>query len=343
MRPMEESLAHFFQGIAGFWLGAVIVGSLLAVGKGADVLVDNAVSLSLKWRIPKSVIGATIVSLGTTMPEAAVSVLAAVKGSPDLALGNAVGSIICDTGLILGLAILIKPIPVKPGVTNIQGWIQLGTGILLAAACLPWSDLPAMFHQGGHLPQGMGVLFLILLAAYLFYSMKSGAGAEGDELHEITHPQAQMHIMPSLLKMIAGIAVLVFSSSVLIPAVKEAALRMHIPEGVVAATLVAFGTSLPELVTVVTASLKGHSELALGNVIGADILNVLFVSGAAAAVTAGGLHAAPNFFTILFPAMLGVLIVFRIAVFASRGAIKRPVGFILIGTYVLASILSCKF
>jgi cation:H+ antiporter len=116
---------------------------------------------------------------------------------------------------------------------------------------------------------------------------------------------------------------------------------MHIPPAVIAATLVAFGTSLPELTIVVTATLKGHGELAIGNVIGADILNVLFVAGAAAAVTPAGLMAVPNFFQMQFPAMLFVLLVFRIGIFAAKdGKLKRPFGILLVAAYVAVTTLS---
>ena len=137
-----------------------------------------------------------------------------------------------------------------------------------------------------------------------------------------------------VLKVIAAIVLIVASSWVLIPAVEEAAIRLHIPKGVIAATLVAFGTSLPELVTAITAALKGHGDLAVGNVIGADILNVLFVAGVAAAVTPAGLAAPPDFFRVLFPSMLGVLIVFRVGVMFSGDRLQRPFGAILFVTYL---------
>ena len=112
-------------------------------------------------------------------------------------------------------------------------------------------------------------------------------------------------------------------------------MRLAVPDSVVAATLVAFGTSLPELVTAVTAARRGQGELAVGNVIGADILNVLFVAGAAAAVTSGGLQASANFFSVLYPAMLFILIVFRIGVIASRDSLRRGFGFVLLAAYVV--------
>jgi cation:H+ antiporter len=318
----------------------LIAATFYTLSKGADILVEEAVTLSVRWGVPKVLIGATVVSLGTTLPEASVSVLAAVQGSPDLALGNAVGSVICDTGLILGLATLITPLPLDRAIVNRQGWIQLGAGVLLVMACLPFGTLEGLFRVGGHLPQWMGVVFLVLLAVYLWQSIKWARRRElPGMLEDVEHVDTAATGLV-FLKLCGGIALVIGSSWVLIPAVREAAERLHIPPGIVAATLVAFGTSLPELVTAVTAALKRHGELAVGNVIGADILNVLFVAGASAAVTSGGLNASADFFRMLFPAMLLVLVVFRIGVLTSGTALKRPFGIVLIGTYVVITILS---
>jgi cation:H+ antiporter len=143
-----------------------------------------------------------------------------------------------------------------------------------------------------------------------------------------------------ILKLAGAVVLVVGSSWVLIPAVSEAATRLRVPEGIIAATLVAFGTSLPELVTAVTAAYQGHGELAVGNVVGADILNVLFVAGASAAVTEGGLLAPSHFFYLYFPSMLLVLVVFRVGIFVSGDHLKRPFGVVLLGTYVVVSVLS---
>jgi cation:H+ antiporter len=140
-------------------------------------------------------------------------------------------------------------------------------------------------------------------------------------------------------KLLGALFLVVASATVLIPAVEEAARRMQVPDSIIAATMVAFGTSLPELVTALTAARRGHGELAVGNVIGADILNVLFVSGAAAAVTAGGLQAGPRFFALLFPVMIFVLLVFRIGVVFSGNAMRKPFGFTLLGAYVAYLVL----
>ena len=336
---MEAWIEHVIASLHGGVLFILIALMLYLLGKGADILIDEAVGLSESWGVPKVLIGATIVSLGTTTPEAAVSVLAAVKGSADLALGNAVGSILCDTGLILGIATLIAPLPLDRAIVNRQGWIQLGSGVLLVVACLPFTALRTTLSTGGRLPQIAGLGFLVLLAIYLWLSVQWTRGGSAASLSDDTEV-GESSTWVGLVKLIVGIGIVVGSSWILIPAVREAAMRLHIPQSIIAATLVAFGTSLPELVTAVTAARRGHGELAVGNVVGADILNVLFVAGAAAAVTAGGLPAASYFFRLLFPAMLVVLIVFRCGIFLSGATLKRPFGVVLIGMYIAVTVLS---
>ncbi len=337
---MEQWLEHLMASLHWGLLFLLIAVTLYAIGKGADLLIEEAVTLSERWGVPKVLVGATIVSLGTTMPEAAVSVLAAIKGRAELALGNAVGSILCDTGLILGLAALIAPLPLDQRIVNRQGWLQLGAGMLLVLACLPVSTLHTTFVTGGRLPQYVGVVFLLLLAAYLWLTVQwtyAETGAGTVEADGVTDTATSWLV---LVKLFVGIGIVVGSSWILIPAVREAALRINIPPSVIAATLVAFGTSLPELVTAVTAAWQGHGELAVGNVIGADILNVLFVAGAAAAVTAGGLPATPYFFHFLFPAMIFILVVFRLGISVSGSTLKRPFGLVLIISYLVVTILS---
>ena len=337
---MEQWIEHVVANLPWIPLFLLIAFMLYILSQGADILVEQAVSLSAVWGVPRVLIGATIVSLGTTTPEAAVSVLAAVKGNAELALGNAVGSILCDTGLILGLAALIAPLPLDRAIVNRQGWLQLGAGLLLVVSCLPFGALGSTFTAGGSLPQIMGIVFLILLATYLWRSITwARMGEDAGELAGL-EPAPASNTFKALVLLLAGIALVVGSSWVLIPAVSEAAVRIHVPQSVIAATLVAFGTSLPELITAVTAARKGYGELAIGNIIGADILNVLFVAGASAAVTGGGLPASDYFFRFLFPAMLVVLIVFRIGIFTSGATLKRPFGIVLIGIYILVTALS---
>ena len=335
---IEAGLEAFLQDQNTLVLLIVIAVCLFALAKAADRLVEEAVTLSERSGIPKVVIGATVVSLGTTLPEAVVSVLAAIQGSPDIALGNAVGSIICDTGMILGIACLISPLQLDRKIVNRQGWFQLFAGLLLVAAAFPFAEAGTVFTNGGRLPRVGGFVFLGLLALYIWKTI-AWSRNDSDAPPEV-HVDGKASNAGAFIKLLVAIVVVVGSSWVLIPAVKVVAVRAGIPQSIIAATLVAFGTSLPELVTAVSAARKGHGDLAIGNIIGADILNVLFVAGAAAAVTSGGLQAPHYFFTILFPAMLVVLIVFRIGVMSSGTHLKRPFGVVLLLTYIACLIAS---
>lgn len=331
---MEDAVHRLVSGAAAaHWsaLLALIVALLAALAKSADWLVEEAVVLAERSRVPTAVIGATVVSLGTTTPETAVSVAAALKGNPGLALGNAVGSIICDTGLILGLACLLGPVPLDRRVVNRQGLIQLGSGLLLVA--LSWAF-------GARLPRGSGFLLLALLAAYLWFSVQWSR--RRPDLGPVSVIREEP-VAAALAKLGCAIVLVVASCHVLIPAVEEAARLAGVPQDVIAATLVAFGTSTPELVTAVTAVRKGRGELAAGNVIGADILNVLFVAGAACAATPGGLAVPPTFFRLHYPVMIAVLLVFRAGVFVSGDVLRRPFGVVLVACYAAYLILQYVF
>ncbi len=333
---MDEALAAWIGVLSWPLLTALIVLSIALLGKGADWLVEEAVALSRRSGLPKIIIGATIVSLGTTTPEAVVSVLSSVQGKPGLALGNAVGSIICDTGLILGLACLISPPILDPAIVNRQGWIQFAAGWLLVVASFPWLAPQSVFQQGGNLSQVLGLTFLALLLIYFWVSIRwardTSHAEEDPSLRSNDHSERSALVL--ILRLTAAIFVVVAASWILIPAVSDAAKRLSVPESIVAATLVALGTSLPELVTAISAARRGHSELALGNVVGADILNVLFVAGASAAVTQEGLAAPSHFFWLYFPSMLFVLTVFRIGILTSPKRLGRPFGVGLLVTYL---------
>jgi cation:H+ antiporter len=329
---------------------SVLAVAIAALGKSADWLVAQATELSLRAGVPRLVVGATILSLGTTTPEAAVSVLAAWRGAPDLALGNAVGSVICDTGLILGLAGLIGVLPIERRLISRQAWIQLAAGCLLVLASINWLDPTSILEHGSRLTQWWGWIFVCLLAVYLTWSIVSARkqtsghpielpDVEGLESGEIEagglKPQGGGHepvpdvklrraarpgrIAMLLFGMLLAIAAVVVSAQVLIGAATVTAERVGVPKSVIAATLVALGTSLPELVVAITSVLRKQGELALGNVIGADILNVLFVAGAAAALTPGGLAVTPEFFRLQYPAMLTILVIFRGILLLNRG------------------------
>jgi cation:H+ antiporter len=345
---MEE----FFHGIVGTWswpaLLATLVVSLAVLAKGADWLVEEAVTLSLRSGMPPVVVGATVVSLGTTSPEAFVSVFAALSGNPTIALGNAVGSVICDTGLVLGIGCLIAPLPFDRRLVNRQGWVQFGCGVLLVACTIPWANLTAIFSQGSGaaLPRVAGFLLVALLLVYLVWSVRiaRGAGSGEGKPHDVSEKAAQHSIPGALLRMAVAVALVIVSAGFLIATAQVMAERMEVPPSIVAATLIAFGTSLPELVIVVTAVMKGQPDLAIGNVIGADILNVLFVAGIAASVTPAGLAAGPEFFKIFFPGMLFLLLVFRVGIWCAKDdKLARPIGAVLVLGYLAITGLGFVF
>ena len=342
MNTLEALLSGIAADASLIGLLAAIVVSLAVLAKGADILVDQAVSLSRRLGVPKMLIGATVVSVGTTLPEAAVSVLAAVQGAPGLALGNSVGSIIADTGLILGLAILIGRVPTERRLVSRQSWIQVASALLLVLVCVPYLALRGMFTDGGRLPQPVGILFLVLLGLYLWRSISWSRTAPGGASEDAADDDAAAAPTPlgALALLALAVVMVVVGANVLITAVEELATRLQIPDAIIAATLVAFGTSLPELVTAVTAVRRGHGELAIGNVLGADVLNVLFVSGAAAAVTTGGLAVPPQFFYLFFPSMLFVVLVLRFGISRTgTGQFSKAFGFALLGAYLLTVLL----
>lgn len=333
---MEDALRHALPHLHWTLLAAALAATLAVLGKSADLLVDEAVALSERSGLPKSIIGATIVSLGTTTPEAAVSVAAALKGSPGLALGNAVGSVICDAGLILGLVSVMSPLKIDRRIVNRQGWVQLATALAIIAATFPWLAPGTVFSAGGRLSRLVGFAFLGTLAVYLWVSTRWARDEIIEaELAEAYERDVAAPIPAIVAKLIGALALVVVSAQVLIPIVIEAAMRLGVRESVIAGTVVAFGTSLPELVTAVTSARRGHGELALGTVIGADILNVLFVAGAAAAATPAGLAADAHFFLVLYPIMVFILAVFRLGITFSGDALERPFGLVMLGAYCL--------
>lgn len=328
---MDHFILNLLSPLPTLLLFAIIAATLYTLGKGADILIDEAVSISSTFKIPKAIIGATIVSLGTTLPEVSVSTLAAIKGNPELALGNAVGSIIADTGLIIGIAALIRPIVIDYKAIKVQSWIQLLAGGLLIVMSLPFLSK----GDTGVITQFMGFILVFLLGVYLYWSFKQSKHSQLENVDEHLEKHGKEKLMKQLFFLAIGMGTVILSSKVLIPAVEISATRIGIPQSIIAATLVAFGTSLPELTTSIKSVLRGHGDLAVGNIIGADILNVLFVLGVSAAATPAGL-AVPNvFYKLHFPAMAIILITFRTVTLNKDHTINRKEGALLLLFYLI--------
>ena len=323
-------------------VGLAVVG-LVVLSKGADWLVESATDLALRAGLPKVVIGATLLSLGTTAPECAVSVMAAVDGNPGLALGNAVGSVIFDTAVIFGLLSMFTRLPADRFILSRQGWWQFGSGVTLAVLAY---GLFAADRVNPVIPRWGGLLLLAGLAAYMLLSIRwakqhpeRGVQAMAEDAAAETDT-----IGASVFWLTLGLMLVLVAGRVTVGAVSEGAARAGVPDVVIAGTFVAFGTSLPELIVGITAVRRGHGEILVGNVIGADVLNVLFVVGAAA--TASPLpilqEVAPRdvFLTTSLPAMLATLVYFRLCISRAvrTGSFDRWMGAPLLVVYLLFTV-----
>ena len=246
---------------------------LLAVGfvmlvKGADWFVDGASGIAARLGIPQLVIGLTIVAMGTSAPEAAVSISAALKGSADITIGNIVGSNILNIFIILGLASAIVPIAVAKSTIRIDIPFMLAiSGVLLA---LGWDGTVTLTD---------GLILLVLFAGYLGYMlyMAKKGGEEGEEIKNLKLWQA-------LLYTVLGLALIVWGADVAVDAATALARIFGLSERFIGLTVVALGTSLPELFTSVTAARKGNADIAIGNIVGSNIFNILFVVGLSAMI-----------------------------------------------------------
>jgi len=331
----EALLQQFVAGQSTPMLLLIIVGCIALLSKGADWMIDGVVDLAERTGLPKIVIGATVVSLGTTLPEAFVSVMAAYMGNPGLALGNGVGSIIADTGLIFGLTCVLAAVPVNRFILNRTGWVQVGSATLLVVI-----SVGALLTTDGEpmLNRWVGFLFLGLLVAYLYITYVWARQGSVMVEEEAVSEHELMGLGKCWLLVLGGLLMVLAGARVLVPAASEIAVRLGVPDDVIAATMVAFGTSLPELMTAIAAVRKGHPEITVGNIVGADVLNVLFVIGAAAAAVP--LAIPENFFYFHFPAMLFILFSFRVFISMNgTGVFRRWQGVWLLGVYAIYVIL----
>ncbi len=330
---MDLILRNFLENVPTIGLVLVIGLSIYILGKGADYFVDQAIILSMLWKIPTVIVGATIVSLGTTIPEVTVSLLATLKGNTDIALGNAVGSIITNTSLILGLSAYIGVIPVNRKIMKNQGLGLLILTILVTGLSLP------IFHGGGlgKITRGLGFLLLVILGVYIVKSIKDSKGTSDIGVEEDVDGKP---VFLQIIKLMLGAVVVVFASKFLIPSVEIIAFRVGIPDSIIAATLVAFGTSVPELITAITAMRKGHGELALGNIIGANILNILFVIGLSASVSKTGLTIPRIYSSLQMPLMIISTAVLYGLAMNKEGEMKRKSGLVLLSMYLVYLVLN---
>lgn len=298
---------------------------LVLICLGGDRLVDAAVAIAKKAGIPQIVVGATIVSLGTTLPEILVSTTAAFDGSAAIAAGNAFGSIICNTALIAGLTQTIRPSK-KVEVSSL-----LWRGAFFLVTMLIMILCGALTGSFGRL---MGAALLVAFVLYAFINIKR-AGKEGGE--EENEEAGDVSIPKQLLILVVCAALLYLGANLLVDNGIVIAEALGVPERVIAVTFIALGTSLPELVTSIMSLIKGYGNVGLGNVIGANILNMLLVIGIPAAVA--GIPLEQQTVSVDMPLALAVMAVLIVPILLRKKS-SRVQGVLLLGIYVVYCVAS---
>ena len=333
---MLEQILAWYNGLTDSLLGSLLlfaVGVVLLI-KGGDWFVDSAVGIAKRFRVPEIIIGATVVSIGTTLPEVMVSVTAAVNQNGAIAYGNAIGSIICNTSLIAALTIAIRPAPVdrKAVVTPVL-FFFVSAAIYMVAAYL-----------FGRFDRWLGIVMLLVFAVYMTMTVRKGfqnpTGDHGEEQQDA--PEGSL--LKDIVVLVISAALIAVGADMLEGSSVALATMAGIPTEVVGVTVVALCTSLPELVTAVTALAKGHGALSLGNIIGANIFNLVLVSGVAVTISPFAVPEGSKLFgyntsqLIEIPLMVGVMALMTLpAVF--KGKLRRWQGIALLGIYAAFVVL----
>lgn len=258
------------------WMILLLVGGFILLVKGADLFVDGACGLSNKLKIPAYVIGLTVVAFGTSLPEAAVSVTASIQGSNEIAIGNVIGSNCFNTLVVLGASALFAPVVVKKNLLKRDFPFCLGITILM---------LVLMTTLGGGqiaLTRISGIILLAFFAVFMTISVLSGK--KEAKLAESVEEEKPMSLTKCIVLAVVGVAGVIVGGQLTVEGAKSLAEIVGLREKVIALTVVAVGTSLPELVTSIVAARKKQNDIAVGNVIGSNIFNILFILGASATI-----------------------------------------------------------
>ena len=299
-------------------LAALLAAGIALVVKGGDLFVSGAVWIAEASGLPKFLVGATLVSLATTLPELLVSVMGAGKGQVDLAVGNAVGSVSANTGLILGLSALCLPTAAPRRSIGVQMLLMA-----LAAAVL------YLLCRDGSLGAGPGAL---LLGIFLLYLWAGVASARGEGPAPAAAGLRRRELPWQLLRFLLGLGGIVWGADLLIGSGSRLALRLGIPAGIIGVTLVAIGTSLPELMTAIAALARGESALSVGNIIGANIIDLTLILPLCALLRGGSLPISPQGTALDLPACLALVLLAAVPALLSR-RFSRLQGALLLAAY----------
>ena len=269
-------------------IGLIIMGVVLVIW-GADRLTEGASSLARGMRVPEIVIGLTIVAAGTSAPELFVSLVSALKGTSDLAVGNVIGSNVFNTLLIVGCSAAVAPIAVAPNTVKKDIPFAIVASLLFFILC--FDDMSSPHLWGNEISRQDGLILLVGFLAFMFYTFRMAINSGELKLREeelgvepVKEPRDYSHLWQNLAWIVIGLACLIGGSNLFVDAATYVAHRFGIRQSIVGLTIVAGGTSLPELATSVVAAYKGRSAIAIGNVIGSNVFNILLIIGVTAVI-----------------------------------------------------------
>ena len=307
--------------------------ALFAVGlvlliKGGDWFVDGATGIATRFRLPDIVVGATVVSIGTTLPEVMVSATGALQGQGAMAYGNAIGSIICNTALIAAISVACNPGPVNVKTMKMPVIFFFGSAAMYCLAA----------YVLGTFPRWMGFVMLTIFIVYTVLNVRNGLKNPDAASEEEEEESKERKLWQELLLLVGGAAVIAIGADLLVDHGTIIAQALGVPETVIALTFVALGTSLPELVTTITSLKKGRASLGIGNVIGANVFNLVLVSGVAVTlapfdVPVGKMLFGQNASLVLdIPLMLLVMLLLTVPALTKK-KLGRWQGIALLGIY----------
>ena len=314
-------------------IALLIVGFILLI-KGADFFVEGSASIAKLLKVPSIVVGLTVVAMGTSLPELSVSVSAAINGSNEIAISNVVGSNIFNLIVVLGVCALFKAVPVDKQVLRKDYpfliIITAALVIFMADIIKPWADVEE--GSAGTLSRINSIIFLVLFIGYLLFTVRSALKDRKNNLGADADNGEKPHsLLISIVFIVCGVIAIKFGGDFVVDSAKYIALRIGMTETLVGLTIVALGTSLPELVTSVVAARKGETSLAVGNVIGSNIFNIIFILG-----ISGVIHPIMVETQNLIDAVI-VLVISIIVYFfaASKRRIDRKEGIIMLSMYAI--------
>ena len=257
----------------------IIIGAAFVI-LGADKLTEGAAALARKMKMSEMIIGLTIVAAGTSAPELFSSLVSALKDKPDMAVGNVLGSNIFNTMLIVGVAAMVAPMSITKSTVKKDIPFAVFASMLLMALCADGFD--SIELKGKMISRIDGILLLIGFIVFMAYTLR---GAKGPDAPEAATSSAEMKAWKSVLYVVLGLTGLVIGSNLFVDSASEVASSLGVSDGVIGLTIVAGGTSLPELATSVVAARKGQSAMAIGNVIGSNVFNILAILGLTAVIS----------------------------------------------------------